>query len=139
MNNTRTRDEIKQLIADCDQSTVSIDDLIENASKIAGYMVYLQADEAQAHRAFLMAYNARKVGEAEYHRRNVSKGLKIGEASNLAIEQAKPLRAAEADYESEYKDHQTFRIVVSDYLDTLRQKISWLKREHNADTVRNDW
>ena len=129
MNVTKTREQIKLIIAANDQADVPIDELLGNASTIAGYMVYLQAEEAKAHRAYLMAYNSRKVAEAEYHRKNVTKGLKIGEASNLAIEQTRGYRNAEADYEAEWKDCQTFRIVVLEYLDTLRQRISWLKKE----------
>lgn len=129
MNNyEKARDEIRTLIQQAQEGDV-IDDLLDIQLRIAGNLVFVQQGEAAAHSAFVVAVNHRKVKEAELVRKNRERGMGVGESQELAKEQAAPQRRAEAAHEAEYKDFQTFRIVVSEFLDGLRQKLSFMKQE----------
>lgn len=128
MNIEKTMAEVRDLIAKS-QGRDNIDDLIDDAVKISGYLVFVQTEESKAHAAYLVSYQNRKVGEADYMKQNMDAGMKVTEATNMATAQARRLRTSEAEFEADWKHLQTFRLVVSEYLDVLRTKISYLKSE----------
>lgn len=132
MNASAVRDEIRKQIK-ASQEADNIDDLLDASTAIAGYLVYLQSDEATWNHKYLLAYEELKVYEAAAKRENIDAGMKIGEAESRAIEQSAERRANRAKCESEWKSARTFRLVVIEYLDSLRQRISYLKAEADRD------
>ena len=106
-----------------------IADLLEISQQIAGWMVFVSTLETEAFKGYQDANFARKNFEAYYIKESTESATK---AASLAVVEAEDLRRSEVEFESEHKKWQVFRIAVSEYLESLRQRISYLKQEHQT-------
>jgi hypothetical protein len=120
-------EEIKNLIRLSNTTTV-INDLIEYNMKIAGYMVYLSQTEADLLKQKLIAYNERKEFEANYV---ITSDEGVTKAEKYAIVKSKPLRDKEIETEYSWQKAKGFRTQVNEFMETLRQKIAALRKEHD--------
>lgn len=104
----------------------NINELLQISQQIAGWMVYVSTLETDAFKLYQQANYSRKMFEAKFVR---DSSESVAKASSLAIIESEELRSFEVDHESEHKQWQVFRIAVSEYLESLRQRISYLKQE----------
>jgi len=107
----------------------SINSLLDISQQIAGWMVYVSELEGIAFQGYQEAEYARKNFEALYIQKSDESATK---AKELAIIEASELREVETSMEVEYKQWQIFRVTVREYLESLRQKISYLKLENQT-------
>ena len=126
-------EQIKKLITESNQST-SINALLENSSKIAGYLMYLSEIENKAYRDYLDAYNHRKV---EFARYIAGKEGAVNKLENEALIKTKELKEMEIGFDALYNKLKGVRQTTSQFLDVLRQKISYMKteKEHTKSQV----
>ena len=119
------KDNIKKLITQA-AKTQSINELIDINQRIAGGLVYLAELETSAYRGYLEAEYARKSFEARFVKDSQESAAK---AVKLAEVEASVLRECEYQMEAEYKELQIFRMTAIEYIQSIRQKISWAKHE----------
>lgn len=122
------QDNIKKLITQASK-TDSIHELIEISQRIAGGLVYLSTLETDAYRNYLECEYARKSFEAKYVKDSQESAAK---AVKMAEVEASELREAEYQMEAEYKALQIFRMTATEYLQSIRQRISWAKHEYES-------
>ena len=103
--------------------------LIQHREKIAAYIEFMHEQEAEAKKAYLDAYNERKYKEAMFTLESESG---VTKAQSEAIVKGKEYRDLEATYEYNYEVVKGHRISLTEFSDVLRQKISYLGREFNA-------
>lgn len=121
-------EDIPKVIAECNK-TQSVDALIKNNLRLAGYLYHLNEYENTAHRAYLDAYNDRKYQTAVFTRDG--QGSATDRANNAEIE-IKDLRVKEAEAEMLYKKLQGIKFSTSEFIGVLTQKIAYLRKEQET-------
>ena len=124
----KTIAKVRELIKEC-QGVRSIDELLDLSLRISGYMVYLSEQETESFREWNQTVFKRKVLEAKFVKKSSESATK---AAELAKVEHESFRENESIHESDYKKLQTFRVSVKEFLESLRQKISYLKQEQKT-------
>lgn len=126
--NTKILEEIPKIIASANK-TQSIDKLLEYNMRLAGYLFHLNEMENLSYRAYLDAYNERKYQTAVITQQGA--GSASDRATNAEIE-IKDLRQKEAESEMLYKKLQGIKFSTSEFIDVLKQKIAYLRKEQET-------
>lgn len=124
----KTITTVKGFIKDC-QNNNDIHSLLDLSMKISGYMVYLAEEETTAFKEWNQTTFKRKVLEANFVKESKDSATKAQELAKVEFE---PFRENESIHESDYKRLMIFRISVNNFLESLRQKVSYLKTENQT-------
>lgn len=117
--------EIQKIIVEANKSE-SIDLLIKNNLRLAGFLFHINVLENEAHRLYLDAYNERKYQTALFTRE--SQGTQ-GERANEAEIQIRDFRAIESKSEILWDKLKGVKFSTTEFIGVLTQKIAYLRRE----------
>ena len=118
-------EHIPKIIAQANK-TQSIDSLLDYNLRLSGYLFHLNEMENLALRNYLDAYNKRKYKTAVLTMQG------SGSASDRATQaeiDIKDLRKEELEAEVLHKKLQGIKFSTSEFIDVLKQKIAYLRKE----------
>lgn len=120
-------EEIKSLITEAN-GTNDINRLLEISMLISGHLIFFCGVEEGYLRDKYEAYNERKTFEAT---KILGSDSGITKAEREGVRDSKDHRRREMITEVQYMGAKNFRMQCNEYLASLRQKVAYLRKEHD--------
>jgi hypothetical protein len=118
-------EEIKKAVTEANK-TEDLETLINLNVKIAGYLYLLSEVETSAHKGYTDAYTNRKIEEAKSKLNNEGS---LGDREAKSLIECQEFRTIENKFEVLWQNMKNTRFSTTEFIDVLKQKIAYLRKE----------
>jgi hypothetical protein len=118
-------EEIKKAVTEANK-TEDLETLINLNVKIAGYLYLLSEVETSAHKGYTDAYTNRKIEEAKSKLNNEGS---LGDREAKSLIECQEFRIIENKFEVLWQNMKNTRFSTTEFIDVLKQKIAYLRKE----------
>jgi hypothetical protein len=118
-------EEIKKAVTEANK-TEDLETLINLNVKIAGYLYLLSEVETSAHKGYTDSYTNRKIEEAKSKLNNEGS---LGDREAKSLIECQEFRIIENKFEVLWQNMKNTRFSTTEFIDVLKQKIAYLRKE----------